>query len=280
MPNGNKRGSRRRNRSGRNNRAGGSTIQGTGPNGNQIVNFHGSCVIEPSLLTTPTIIELTPVSTSPFGSRLSSMANVFELCRCVGLTITFITPFQSGTHTGSSDPVSAVVAYDPFIEATSASTFSQVAEFGRTAHSFSGMSVPSKLTLNRKTLIGMNPLKWFPTTASSGEAELVYQGGIFFAASATPGNNDLYLIMRIDYRYEFCGPVALGRALKNRVSQPSFLRRDKIVVDQDDEKKVIDSPPSYQLVDDDFPPLVSKPAISAPSVTSSSSSLFRSSKMK
>ncbi len=188
--------SRRNRRSSRN---GGSfrgplTIQGNGQTSDRVVtvNASGYFSVTPSVPGV-TILTLNTLATSGFSERLLTIASAFELCRCVYLEVSF----QAGVY-------DALVGYSSFEEAVPINTYQRLSEAANVSINFAGVTVPSRLVLNRRLLLGFNPLKWFPTVQTTGTTSFD-QGQLLFAVAAATS-----IRVRFSTTFEFCVPVYTG----------------------------------------------------------------------
>jgi hypothetical protein len=191
-------------RTGKGRSFGSSTIQGNSPSSEGVVVARANGWFTASLSGTPTFLTLSTLVASGFSTRLQTLGELFEQCRCVDLQLTF---FATGGD--------VFMAYIPFEAAVPATTTNDILEMPNVSVLFNGQTVPSRLTVMRQRLLSYVPLKWFPTKQTSGTTSFD-QGQIVMGASAS-------ITCRIQFQmvFEFCTPVALGneRALPKGFSK-------------------------------------------------------------
>lgn len=213
----------------------------------QVNRVPGTAFISFAVTDTPTLISLEAYS-NPIGTRINSLAGIFELCRCTSMTVTYTLNSISGSSSNIANTTSdLIVAFDPFQENTGVATYEEVSEFAVTSVYFCRQTVPSKLQVPRKVLIGENPLKWFPTRPTTSE-EIDFQGNLYFCCDGKMASETLYCNARFDYVYEFTAPTSYG--YESKISSPHYLKKDssdiQIVPDFDDEKQF--PPPQASVV--------------------------------
>lgn len=255
MPRGSNR--NRRNRSGQRNRPTNNinTVQGNGPYRSLTTRVQGNCNFGLGHSTTPSIVAISDVMATPFGSRLPALAAIFEQCRCVGLTITFLNNL--------ADNDSTIVAFSPSLEDTVVSNYGQTSELQKCAFFLTGSTVPSRLTLTRRELMNFVPNKWFPTNPRALTQD-TYQGGIFFVSN---GTSSAVTQMRVDYVYEFCSPVPNGYE-ENKSHSPVFVKKDGLVEGNSTDQDPV--PDIHSL--GSFPPLENRQSSSSSSKLASTRS--------
>lgn len=129
-----------------------------------------------------------------WGSRLNAMADAFQNFRFTKLDIKFCPPLGAldcviGVATGTVDTDPATIA------TVSQCEYSQI--------KFNSQTVPSRLQIPRKFLVGQSQLKWFKTQLGTPEAGFEVQGTIYAAASASTSFN-----LWVDFEVEFCDWMA------------------------------------------------------------------------
>ncbi len=138
-------------------------------------------------------IPLIPSNTF-WGSRLNAMADTFQNFRFTKLDIKFCPPLAAldtavGVVTGTVDT-------DPATPIT-------VSQCEYSAIKFNSQTVPARLVVPRKFLVGQSQLKWFKTQVGTPEAGFEVQGSIYMAMNATSSMN-----LWVDYEIEFCDWIA------------------------------------------------------------------------
>jgi hypothetical protein len=198
--------SRRRSRARRN---GSSSIQGNGLNANAIVRVPFSTIDGYSLSSTPIAICVNDVQATPFADHLEAVASGFNLCRLVSLEITFFpSAYGSAAYT-------TAIGYQPFTPYTTPASLKHVMELSSASTWLYGSTVPARLTLSRKVLLGEGPMKWYPTRRSS-TTNAILQGLVWYCSVGSQSVN-----MRVSGVYEFCSPCAQFEEVKETRSDSS-----------------------------------------------------------
>jgi len=149
--------------------------------------------------TTPSLIPITNLAAGfLFSSRLSDIASSFALTRCMSLTVQFMDQSPAGSV--------SMAAYQPGTTFVTPTTITQVGESPGASVWMPGMTVPARLSLGRRDLMGPSPQKWWPTQITGTPTEQDIQGSLILVAGA----NSTTLNVVVQGVYQFTAPSNAG----------------------------------------------------------------------
>ncbi len=183
---------------------------------------------------TQTNVALTPAID---GARLSSMSDFWRYYRAVRVVIHFMSITAASTSRSG-----AMISFCRGIMGTVPSTLLNLSQMDKMAHQFAYQSVPSKLVLKRRDLVGKDAIfKWWQTQGV-GDVEIDSQGTLVFGNVSESGDvlvavtNGVQCIFEV--HMEFCGRLPSAVSFERQKKRFELGRGpEKLIVVQDDEKE-------------------------------------------
>ncbi len=179
----------------------------SGKKGGANLNKHGSDVqvLYGHELKQNTVTGLTQVVLIPFNfTRALAMADNFQFYRFRRIKCTIL-PSNNGTSLSATIPQSIAMGYAPGpAPDTPPARQNDVVNLNRSSFMGRAATVPVKLQLGPKELIGDTPIKWYKTIAGAPDVQWEQQGVVYFYSAAATGASTLFDIMW-DYEIEFQG---------------------------------------------------------------------------
>jgi hypothetical protein len=169
---------------------------------NRVITVPGSAFLTLSgISSTPASIVVNQLIASGAIERLGTIGKCFTLARVVSLSVSSL-PLSSTTTIPYF-----VFGYQPGNPTTSPMNVTAVSELENVLmFSPSSTTVPQRLVVSRRELLGQTPLKWF-TEYNPSSVDVDVQGLLWFA---TTGSSTYTLSILIQLVVEYCSPTYTG----------------------------------------------------------------------